>query len=89
MDDDVTLKTEFPELDGEGKDYATAITENIVEKLHVALGIPADYTTHEQLKSFFAKKFKPKVIAEFKYPFDDKTDREMLSAQVFGHMQEE
>jgi hypothetical protein len=51
------LKTEFPDLDDNGKDYATKIADNVVEKLKMALGIPDGETSHWQLMKFFTEKF--------------------------------
>jgi hypothetical protein len=42
----IKLKTEFPDLDNNGVEYADNITECIVEKLKIALGIPDTDTNH-------------------------------------------
>jgi len=77
---DVLLKTEFPDLDDNGKDYATKIAENVVVKLKVALGIPDGDTSHWQLMKFFSEKFEVKKETEFGKNMPDKPDLEILSA---------
>ena len=79
------LKTEFPDLDDNGKDYATKIADNVVEKLKMALGIPDGETSHWQLMKFFTEKFEQKKTTEFDKNVADKPDLEILSAEVFGH----
>ena len=49
-EDGLHLKTKFPDLDDDGKDYADAIVYNVVDKLKIALNIPLnDESSHDQL----------------------------------------
>jgi hypothetical protein len=82
------LKTQFPDLDDDGKDYADQIVYNIIDKLKIALNIPQDHTSHEQLQDFFVEKFRKPEVQEFPHNMPDQPSLEMLNAQVFGHMQD-
>jgi hypothetical protein len=83
--EEIIAKTKFPDLDDDGKEYATKIARNVVEKLKISLGIPEGDTSHWQLMKFFTEKFEKKKKLEFSKEAPDMPDLKILSAEVFGH----
>ena len=47
----------FAEFEERGLEYANQISSNVVEKLKIALGVPEEDTTNEQLKNFIHERF--------------------------------
>jgi hypothetical protein len=87
-DSQIHNKQQFPDLDEDGDEYCDNIVQNVIYKLKLALNIPNDAASHEQLQDFFIDKFRQPVKDEFAHNMPDEPSLEMLNAKVFGHIQE-
>jgi hypothetical protein len=76
-------------LDEDGEEYSERISENIIQKLKMALGIPLhDEEGLETLKDFFGRKFKNPQYPDYFNNMKDEPELEMLNAKIFGHLSE-
>ena len=72
-------------IDDQGLQYAQMISDNVVEKLKITLGIPTDELHHEKLQQFFVEKFTPPEVAEFEHYIKDAPELELVSREMFGY----